>query len=129
MLSIAPSISACLRNSKKRDGHFGQINKPVYRLKLSSREARKIHTVSYRFNPKAGEAAIEKINKMVALNKIKHAQTGWVSSVVFVLKNDKTLRLCVGCRKTIYKPSGICNPYHGWLIVLILLKIRKFVHT
>lgn len=70
------------------DGNPGRIKAAVHRIDRTPREARQIHSITYRARPKAGQFEKTEIDNMSRMGVIGPAQTEWASTIVFVRKKD-----------------------------------------
>lgn len=81
------------------DGHLGQINTTAHQVKLVLPYKKPKHSTPYHVRPKWRELGKEEIDKILTVNLIKHEQTEWALTVLFVPKKDGTVRSCVDYRK------------------------------
>lgn len=81
------------------DGHLVRINFAKHRVKLHQPDTAPVPSAPYRAGLEIQELGKTKINKMLAENNTKSAQTTWAAPIVSILKMDKTLLYCVDYRK------------------------------
>lgn len=81
------------------EGHLGSINAVPHQTGLVESRDRPIHSAWYRDHPNVRELENQEIEKMLAIDVIKPAQTNWASQFVFMRRKDGTLRFCVDDQK------------------------------
>lgn len=58
-----------------------------------------VHSAPYQAGPKTRELEMAEIDKMLATNIVKFAETEWAAPIVFVKTKNRTLRFCFIYRK------------------------------
>lgn len=70
------------------EGHLFPSKATKYRIELTSRQVRPIHSAPHRAGPKVRVLKKEKLEKMTKMGVIEASHTEWASPIVFVPKKD-----------------------------------------
>lgn len=78
------------------DGHFHLIKAVQNQATVQNVNTQPIHSASYSAGLDISKFKNLKINEMLATGAIEHSERDRLSLIAFILKEDETLRFCIG---------------------------------